>query len=408
MTQPTSYTPTVNFQQEETNAVAGRSTVRTSAIDVEHNNIATTLAGILTNLALIQRDDTKLLDDIVELHTLHAEVLALIASGAFTMRGAWVTATAYVKGDIVSEAAVAYLCLEAHTAGVFATDLAAGKWGSLTITAAHIESLLATVEPPAQFLRKNILINGGFTVNQRVYVSAAVLASGAYGHDRWKGGASGGNYSFAQLNHNTVITIAAGKSLIQVVENKNVKGGSYILSWSGTAQARAGVDSATPSGAYSASPLVIAGQSAGTVMSVEFNEGTLGAVQLELGSVATEFEQRNYHDEFRLCARYYQRQYATALDPIFGAGHIPSAGTFKAYCPFPFGEMRTTPTITNNASLFVDSGAVSAGGSGTSFANLSTFGASWSGGAAGTTAGNGCIVRLGTTLTTYWEMSAEL
>ena len=64
--------------------------------------------------------------------------------------------------------------------------------------------------------------DAGFIINQRVYVSAATLASGAYGHDRWKAGASGGNYSFTQLASNTQITIASGKSLKQVVEDKNV------------------------------------------------------------------------------------------------------------------------------------------------------------------------------------------
>jgi len=41
---------------------------------------------------------------------------------------AWLTATPYVPGDQVTEAALNYICLEAHTSGVFATDLAAVKW----------------------------------------------------------------------------------------------------------------------------------------------------------------------------------------------------------------------------------------------------------------------------------------
>ncbi|MBF0293454.1 MAG: hypothetical protein HQK86_15000, partial [Nitrospinae bacterium] len=52
---------------------------------------------------------------------------------------------------------------------------------------------------------KNIVINGGFTINQRGYVSSATLASGAYGHDRWKAGAGGGDYSFTQLASATTI-----------------------------------------------------------------------------------------------------------------------------------------------------------------------------------------------------------
>lgn len=46
---------------------------------------------------------------------------------------AWVTATDYVIGDFVTESATSYYCIVAHTAGTFATDLAAGKWLAQTI-----------------------------------------------------------------------------------------------------------------------------------------------------------------------------------------------------------------------------------------------------------------------------------
>lgn len=42
--------------------------------------------------------------------------------------GAWLTATAYQVNDAVKEAGSSYICLEAHTSGTFATDLAANKW----------------------------------------------------------------------------------------------------------------------------------------------------------------------------------------------------------------------------------------------------------------------------------------
>lgn len=43
-------------------------------------------------------------------------------------REAWVTAVAYVINDGVSINGKSYVCREAHTSGVFATDLGAGKW----------------------------------------------------------------------------------------------------------------------------------------------------------------------------------------------------------------------------------------------------------------------------------------
>ena len=77
-----------------------------------------------------------------------------------------------------------------------------------------------------------------------------------------------------------------------------------MLTWTGTAQARAGINTLTPSGAYAASPLLIAGQTAGTVMSIEFNNGTLGTVKLESGSIATPFIMRPYDQELVTCQRY--------------------------------------------------------------------------------------------------------
>jgi len=46
---------------------------------------------------------------------------------------AWVTATDYIDGDFVTQAATVYRCVEGHTSGVFADDLTAGKWVASTI-----------------------------------------------------------------------------------------------------------------------------------------------------------------------------------------------------------------------------------------------------------------------------------
>lgn len=188
---------------------------------------------------------------------------------------------------------------------------------------------------------RNILINAGFRINQRSYVSGAVLSAGAYGHDRFKAGASGGDYTFTQLNTNTQITIASGKSLIQVVEDKNVNETAYVLSWQGTAQARVGVNSATPSGTYASSPILITGQTAGTTMSVEFNAGTLGKVQLEAGSIATPFENRGFGAEVALCQRYFQRTNFIRWDNYLAA--VGSDSFLSFLLPV---QLRASPTVT--------------------------------------------------------------
>jgi len=228
---------------------------------------------------------------------------------------------------------------------------------------------------------KNILINPGFTVNQRVYASGAVLASGVYGHDRWKAGTGGGDYSFTQLNSNTAITIAANKTLIQVVENKNVQSATYVLSWTGTATARVGIDSATPSGAYAASPIVITTQTPGTTMSVEFgngaSSGTLSNVQLEAGNIATSIEHRSFADELFLCQRYYEKSYEYAVAPgtvaAIGAWEGVNINTTDFYSGGLYFKVpkRDAPTMTGYSSgtgatnvLYKDSAAADQGNTG--------------------------------------------
>lgn len=195
----------------------------------------------------------------------------------------------------------------------------------------------------ANLLRKNLIINGGFTINQEAYGTSDVLASGEYGHDQWKAGANGGDYSFTQLPSNTQITIESGKTLIQVIEDKNVVGGTYTLSWPGTAQARIGIDSDTPSGSYASSPITVTGQTAGTVMSVEFDDGTLGTVQLEPGSVATPFEYRFYDTELELCKWYFEKFAVQSTNGIIGNGYNNTTGV--AFFTLYYTQKRVVPSI---------------------------------------------------------------
>jgi len=53
------------------------------------------------------------------------------AGGSMSWQGQWLTATAYALNDAVYHEGSSYICIEAHTSGTFATDLAASKW-SLT------------------------------------------------------------------------------------------------------------------------------------------------------------------------------------------------------------------------------------------------------------------------------------
>jgi hypothetical protein len=174
---------------------------------------------------------------------------------------------------------------------------------------------------------KSRIINGQLLINQRAVSGTVTLAAGAYGHDRFKGGASGCTYTFATSNNVTTLTISAG-SLIQVVEGLNLESGTYTLSWTGTAQGKIGTGSFSASG-------VTGSITGGTNTNIEFNTGTLSLPQLEKGSTATSFDYRPYGTELALCQRYYEVYYSdTVAQPAISlstgyAGAFPWFWQFK-------------------------------------------------------------------------------
>lgn len=177
---------------------------------------------------------------------------------------------------------------------------------------------------------RNRLINGNFAVNQRGYTSGSALLAGAYAHDRWKAGASGCSYSFAPAKPDTTITILAG-SLKQVVEDTSVEGGSYTLSWTGSAAGRIN------GGAYAASPIAVTGLSAGVAIEVEFSTGTVGKIQFEPGTSQTAFERRPLAYEQTACERYF-RWIALNASGFSYAGYLNID-------QISFQTMRAGPTI---------------------------------------------------------------
>ncbi|ABD87384.1 DUF2793 domain-containing protein [Rhodopseudomonas palustris] len=248
------------------------------------------------------------------------------------------------------------LTIAAKQAAVLRYDGTAARWqaiaGGLGLRADAAQALTSAQQDQARanagIAAANVLLNGEFRINQRWYASAAALPAGVYGHDRWKAGAGGGDYSFVQSAGSTQINIAVGKTLLQIVEAKNVVGGSYVLSWSGTAQGRLGINSATPSGAYANSPIVIAGQAAGAVMSVEFNAGTLATVKLESGTVATPFAMRSFAAEFADCKRYCER--ISSVDDNFKQfGTAADVGATTSYVFVQCSEKRGVVSVTSSA-----------------------------------------------------------
>lgn len=110
----------------------------------------------------------------------------------FKYRGAWTTATVYNRNDLSIQAGVLYFCAIPHTSGVFATDLAAGKWVALiTLTTANIagistymQTLLddvdaATARATLGALGAELITAGDLTMNTGKLLGRSTAAAGA-------------------------------------------------------------------------------------------------------------------------------------------------------------------------------------------------------------------------------------
>lgn len=183
--------------------------------------------------------------------------------------------------------------------------------------------------PTASF--RNKLINGNFTINQRAVSGTVTLATGAYGHDRWKAGSSGCTYTFTTFEGVTALTITAG-SLQQVIEGANLQTGTYTLSWVGTAQGKIGAGSYGISG-------ITGSVAGGTNLAVEFSTGTLSKVQLEKGVNVTAFEDRDPGLELVMCRRFFEFLDLNIASSSTGVGNISRASWFFKV------TKRTTPTL---------------------------------------------------------------
>lgn len=125
MAQPSPYVRRYNFTNFSTLTPSAQQPG--SYLDAEFNAIKVTSDQTLANLKLIQRDDGQLANQSVGAAQLKSEV-----SIGLNQPVAWQTGVTYAVNDtVVVNSLVLYRCLVAHTAGTFATDLAAGKWLAL-------------------------------------------------------------------------------------------------------------------------------------------------------------------------------------------------------------------------------------------------------------------------------------
>jgi microcystin-dependent protein len=116
-----------------------------SQVDLELNNAKSSIDGVLTNLALIQRDDGALKNGSVTFDTLSPSLQTAGLAPALP----WVTGATYAMSVSVTHGSAFYRSLVPHTSGVFATDLAAGKWVLIVdfATIALVAASLIAVTP---------------------------------------------------------------------------------------------------------------------------------------------------------------------------------------------------------------------------------------------------------------------
>ena len=176
---------------------------------------------------------------------------------------------------------------------------------------------------------KNIVINGAFIVNQRSFNGDwGALGVGAFGYDRWQ------KYSGSQIQ--------------QPVEYNTLLGGTtYTLSWSGGTGDGILRDGDGNTLASGPSPLtaVIPSPSGNTAACYVVVPNDSSFVQLERGSVVTNYELRALALEVTLCKRFFNRWDSGSRNIKFTL--YTANGDTRAQWMYFQTPMRVAPTVVN-------------------------------------------------------------
>lgn len=203
---------------------------------------------------------------------------------------------------------------------------------------------------------RNLLINATGVINQRVYVSGtATTSSNQYTVDRWKVQTSGQSLSWTASAGISTFTAPVG-GVAQVVEGGSIQGGTYTLSWIGTATATVN-GSAVSNGAN----VILTGNANATVV---FSSGTFSLPQLEKGAAATGFDFRPIGLEMQSCLRYFENIYGSFLTGVAtSTGAITFSTMFQVAKPTtPIYKLLQTSVSADSFNLNVGGSWVSASG----------------------------------------------
>jgi hypothetical protein len=211
---------------------------------------------------------------------------------------------------------------------------------AISISSSGAVTLSSDFVPATPLSHRNLIINGDFRINQRGATSRTQTSS-AYNYDRW---------------------YWDGTYLYQGVEDKNVRNGTFTLSWTDsgsdiTAHYVISTDSSNNNGPNSGLTYTSVSNSGQITVNetTEYSKhlwirfgGTvanLSKVQLEEGSVATPFEHRSYGEELTKCHRYFQSFGSEHESDQMGFMGI-AYSTNSVYIPVTFYQpMRATPTV---------------------------------------------------------------
>jgi hypothetical protein len=213
MAQPTPYVPSTSFTDYQTENPADP--LPGDGVDVELALIKQTLDQILSNLALIQRDDTELANQTVGADQLKPE-LTLGLNQVTT----WLTLTAYKIGNGVWYQSKLYRCLVAHTSNFFSTDLAADKWELIMDLDAAVNDALDGITEEVQDDADAAAASAAAAAASQSAAAASAAAAAA--------SAAGVGDGFSDVSV-TSQAIALGAKTFAVTAGKSFKAASRII-----------------------------------------------------------------------------------------------------------------------------------------------------------------------------------
>jgi len=269
-----------------------------------------------------------------------------------------------------------------------ARDLA--DYTGLQADLAGLQTNITAGDTAARAGRKNILINGGFDVWQRGTSASGISGYTSYSADRWKpeSGGSSMSMSYSSLSDGIEVSrVGSGTgpiNLTQRIEASSVKTSVGLeVTFSGYVKTTDGLDviitAYTPASnatdswgsrthqndtAESSQSFNMSGADTWTYISYTFtvpNDAIYGLAisinaagdaanniklsakntQLELGSVATDFEHKSYGESLADCQRYFYTRAGTGYAHVIATGQ----GFRMLNNDYPV-RMRTAPTIT--------------------------------------------------------------